>query len=81
MQTHDIQIIIPRLLRRIRLERKLNQEDLANLASLDRTYISDIERGVRNISIKSLSKILSALELTVEGFAMDLIYENKITNC
>ena len=75
--SNKIEILIPKLIRRIRQERALSQEDLAYKAGLDRTYISAIERGVRNITIKSLSKILVALELDIEMFSAELMYENR----
>jgi transcriptional regulator with XRE-family HTH domain len=75
--SNKIEILIPKLIRRIRQERALSQEDLAHKAGLDRTYISAIERGVRNITIKSLSKILVALELDIDMFSAELMYENR----
>ncbi len=48
-----------KVLKEIRLEKKLSQERLADLANLDRTYISLLERNKRNPSIEivfSLSK-------------------------
>lgn len=39
----------------------LSQEELADKADLDRTYISGIERGKRNISVYTLKKITDAL--------------------
>lgn len=78
MHSKNIQTLIPLIIRRIRLAKKLSQEDLASLAKLDRTYISGIERGVRNISIKSLCKVLKGLEIDTEQFAHELIHENKI---
>ena len=42
---------IGKKLKEFRLEKKLSQETLAHLADLDRTYIPDIEKGERNISI------------------------------
>ncbi len=47
----------------LRLQKKLSQEALALRAELDRTYISGIERGKRNVSVLNLFKIASALEL------------------
>lgn len=79
MITNDIQTLIPKLIRRVRREQSLSQEELANLAELDRTYISAIERGTRNITIKSLSNILRALRLDTDRFATELIVENKLS--
>ena len=42
----------------------LSQEALAEKADLDRTYLSDIERGVRNPGIKNVAKLAKALGLT-----------------
>ena len=41
-----------------------SQEDLAEKAELDRTYISGIERGVRNPSLLSILRIAGALQTT-----------------
>ena len=42
----------------------LSQEEVAHRARLHRTYVSDIERGARNLSLKSLTDLAHALELT-----------------
>ena len=47
-----------------RRARKLSQELLAERADLDRTYLSDIERGVRNPGIKNVILIAKALGIT-----------------
>lgn len=52
-------------LKSLRLANGLSQEDLALKAELDRTYISGIERGKRNVSILNLFKIADALEVPV----------------
>lgn len=52
-------------LRNQRELRKLTQEKLAEKAELDPSYISGIERGVRNPSILSVIRIAKALEMTV----------------
>lgn len=41
---------------------ELSQEQLAELAELDRTYISGVERGVRNLSLISVVRIAKALK-------------------
>jgi len=45
--------------------RELSQEKLAELADLDRTYISGIERGARNPTILSALRIAKALKTSV----------------
>lgn len=50
--------------RRIKETRKakgLSQEKLANLAEIDRTYLPEVERGERNISLIVAEKIANAL--------------------
>ncbi len=57
--------------KRLRLLRGLDgisQEDLADLAGLDRTYVSSVERGKRNISLLNIKKICDALHISVADF-------------
>jgi len=46
----------------------ISQEELADKADLDRTYISGIERGKRNVSVFTLKKITDSLELKMKDF-------------
>jgi transcriptional regulator with XRE-family HTH domain len=48
----------------LRSEKGISQEELAALTELDRTYISGIERGKRNLSLKNILRIASALDVT-----------------
>ena len=48
--------------RQLRLRKDLSQEDLGFRSDLDRTYISGIERGVRNPTLRSMATIAEALE-------------------
>ena len=43
----------------------MSQEELAARAGLHRTYVSDVERGVRNPSLESVQKLAGALELSL----------------
>ncbi len=51
----------------IRNEQTISQEKLAELSELDRTYISSVERGQRNISILNIIKIAGALGVTASS--------------
>ncbi len=50
----------------------LSQEKLALKAEVDRTYLAGVEQGKRNPSIKSLEKILKALEVSFGKFFKDM---------
>ena len=41
----------------IRLNKKISQEKLSELSGIHRTYISSVERGLKNISIDNIEKI------------------------
>src|SRR5438477_8208779 len=45
----------------------ISQEELAGRAGLHRTYISDIERGARNVSLESIEKLAKALESSISA--------------
>ncbi|MBQ1722525.1 MAG: helix-turn-helix transcriptional regulator, partial [Muribaculaceae bacterium] len=50
-----------RRVKELRLKQHLSQEKLANLAEVDRTYLPEVERGERNISLVVAEKIALAL--------------------
>lgn len=43
----------------------ISQEELAERAELHRTYVSDVERGARNLSLESMTRIAHALRISV----------------
>lgn len=60
---------------------KISQEKLAELSGLHRTYISDVERGNRNITIVSLSKIADALHVSLSQLLREAeFYDAKFKN-
>ncbi len=61
MKTLDIRHVIGDKLRLMRLEAKLTQEGLAELANVERSLISDLERGVSNPSLYFFMRVAWAL--------------------
>jgi len=50
-------------IKELRLKAGISQEKLATKAGLHRTYISDVERGERNVSLMNIRRIASVLNL------------------
>lgn len=55
----------------LREEKNFSIEHLANISNVDRNYISDIEKGKRNVSIEIMEKIIYALESDFTMFFND----------
>jgi len=62
----DINEIFGKKVMEKRQSLKLSQETLANIADIDRTYLPDIEKGRRNVSLKVADKIAKALNVTLK---------------
>lgn len=58
--------------RRYRKHGGLNQEELAQAANLHRTYLSDIERGNRNLSLTSIISLATALNVPIAELCKDI---------
>lgn len=68
-QKNSLRKIVASQLKKIRQERGLSQEALADIAGLHRTYVGSVERGERNISIDNIERLVTALNCT----AADLV--------
>ena len=55
-------------IKQLRLEKKLSQRGLANLCDISNTYLSDIESGRTNPSLKTLQKLGESLEVNKRDF-------------
>lgn len=67
----DINIKIGERIRELRKEKSLSQEALANIAEVDRTYMTKVETGKRNVTVKILEKIVIALDTDFMTFFND----------
>ena len=54
----------------LRDKQEMSQEDLAYKAGIDRTYISGIEKGERNISVTTYTKLANALGININLAAL-----------
>ena len=64
----DIRHLFGAKLRQIRKAKDISQETLAYDAGLDRTYVSSVERGKRNISLANIEKLAKALRVKPARF-------------
>ena len=53
-------------LKKIRLERKMSQGDIARALGVHRSYISGLERGVRNPTLANIERIAKALGINIQ---------------
>jgi len=72
MKKDNLLSIFGHKVQKVRRDKKLSQEDLADLADLDRTYISSMERGKRNVSLLNIIKVANALSVSPETFVKGL---------
>jgi transcriptional regulator with XRE-family HTH domain len=71
----NIQEKVGQRIRELRYAKDLSQEALAHLADLDRTYITSVENGKRNISILNIEKICKALKVPIEEFFRSKLFK------
>jgi transcriptional regulator with XRE-family HTH domain len=64
----DIKHKVGQRIKQLRKKLELSQEALANEAEVDRTYMTDVENGRRNISVEVLERIIKALKVSYSEF-------------
>ena len=64
----DIKLKVGQRIKELRKKLELSQEGLANEAEVDRTYVTDVENGRRNISVEVLERIIIALNISFSDF-------------
>lgn len=68
----DINYFLGNVIRKYREERKLSQEEFANICSISRAYYGRIERGEHSVTIEMCQKIATALEIPLYYLFIDL---------
>ncbi|MCI8721870.1 MAG: helix-turn-helix transcriptional regulator [Oscillospiraceae bacterium] len=68
----DILMRYGQVVRKIRLEQEISQEELADRCGLHRTYISDIELGKRNLSLENIERIAVSLNKSLSEFFQEV---------
>ncbi|HEM3577386.1 TPA: helix-turn-helix transcriptional regulator [Streptococcus suis] len=68
MEQDKLQTFIAKRIRYLRLQKRLSQEKLSELAELGSKHVHNIENGKYNFQIQTLSKIINALEIDEKTF-------------
>jgi transcriptional regulator with XRE-family HTH domain len=61
----DICKVVGNNIKNLRQKKKLSQEELAFRAGVDRSYLSEVESGYKNIGISVLKQIADALDVEI----------------
>lgn len=65
IQNADIAVRFGKRVREFRADLGISQEAFANKCGLDRTYISGIERGKRNVSLRNIEVVANAIGISI----------------
>jgi transcriptional regulator with XRE-family HTH domain len=60
----DIRQALGQAVKKLRTEHRLTQEELADKAGIHAHYVSDVERGIRNVAIVNLTYLAGAFDLS-----------------
>lgn len=60
----------------LRKEKNLSQQKFANGADIERTFLTHVEKGRKNISVGTLQRILEGLEISIKDFFDSEIFTN-----
>lgn len=73
----DIRKRIGGHIKALRQEQEMTQETLSFRAEIDKTYLSEVENGKRNVSVVNLEKIILALNISITDFFDNEIFKSK----
>ena len=66
MTTDERMIAFGRRVREVRKSKGISQERLAEMAGIDRSYMGNIERGEKNITLKKAYEVCDALDIEIQ---------------
>ena len=66
MTTDERMIAFGRRVREVRKSKGISQERLAEMAGIDRSYMGNIERGEKNVTLKKVYEICDALDIEIQ---------------
>lgn len=69
----EVKVLFGQRVRQLRLQQGMSQEAFADKCGLDRTYVSGIERGVRNPTLEVIVVITKGLEVSLKDL-FDITY-------
>ena len=67
MTTDERMITFGKRVREVRKSKGISQERLAEMSGIDRSYMGNIERGEKNITLKKVYEICDALEIEIQN--------------
>lgn len=80
MNKDELLLIVGRNLRKYRIEDNLTQEQLAEKAGISTPFYANLERGKKSMSILTLKKLASALQVSVDCLLNENNSNNRIRN-
>lgn len=64
----DLNELVGKRITALRNQKKLSQQKFANEADIERSYLTHVEKGRKNISMNTLKKITTALDVSLKDF-------------
>ena len=76
----DIKVAIGERIAQLRKAKKLSQQKFSYEAEIERSYLTHVEKGRKNISIDTLIKITDALDISLKDFFNQELFNGKKKN-
>ena len=73
----ELLVAFGQAVRRLRTDRGLSQERLAEDVGIHRTYIGDVERGLRNVGLLNVDRVAHALRTDLAGLMSEVEVERR----